>query len=41
MCFPAGQIVGRMNEIRPTAEIVADLVAGFEAAVDRLDEIRG
>ncbi|AGM30763.1 putative 2-nitropropane dioxygenase [Mycobacteroides abscessus] len=41
VCFPAGQIVGRMNEIRPTAEIVADLVAGFEAAVDRLDEIRG
>lgn len=30
-----------MNEIRPTAEIVADLVAGFEAAVDTLDEIRG
>lgn len=30
-----------MNEIRPTAEIVADLVSGFEAAVDRLDEIRG
>ncbi|GLE55578.1 putative 2-nitropropane dioxygenase [Mycobacteroides chelonae] len=41
VCFPAGQIVGRMNEIRPTAEIVADLVAGFESTVDKLNQIRG
>jgi hypothetical protein len=39
--MPVGQIVGRMNEIRPAAEIVAELVSGFEAASRRLDDIRG
>ncbi|MFM9035739.1 MAG: NAD(P)H-dependent flavin oxidoreductase [Mycobacterium sp.] len=41
VAMPAGQIVGRMNEIRPAAQIVADLVAGFDAATRRLDEMRG
>jgi NAD(P)H-dependent flavin oxidoreductase YrpB (nitropropane dioxygenase family) len=39
--MPVGQIVGRMNEIRPVADVMADLVSGFEATVGRLDEIRG
>ena len=41
VAMPVGQIVGRMNQIRPAAEIIADLVAGFEAATRRLDGIRG
>jgi NAD(P)H-dependent flavin oxidoreductase YrpB (nitropropane dioxygenase family) len=40
IAMPVGQIVGRMNEIRPVADIVAELVAGFEAASKRLDGIR-
>jgi NAD(P)H-dependent flavin oxidoreductase YrpB (nitropropane dioxygenase family) len=38
--MPVGQIVGRMNEIRPVADIIAELVAGFEQASRRLDGIR-
>ena len=41
VAMPVGQIVGRMNEIRPAAEIIAELVAGFDAATRRLDAIRG
>ncbi len=40
IAMPVGQIVGRMNEIRPVADIVAELVVGFEAATKRLDGIR-
>jgi NAD(P)H-dependent flavin oxidoreductase YrpB (nitropropane dioxygenase family) len=40
IAMPVGQIVGRMNEIRPVADIVAELVAGFEVASKRLDGIR-
>jgi NAD(P)H-dependent flavin oxidoreductase YrpB (nitropropane dioxygenase family) len=40
VAMPVGQIVGRMNEIRPVADIVAELVQGFEAASKRLDGIR-
>src|SRR4051812_13881327 len=40
VAMPVGQIVGRMNEIRPVAEIIAELVKGFEAASQRLDGIR-
>ncbi|KKW63380.1 monooxygenase [Mycolicibacterium elephantis] len=40
VAMPVGQIVGRMNEIRPVADIIAELVAGFEAATRRLDDIR-
>ena len=39
--MPIGQIVGRMNEVRPVADVMADLVSEFEATVGRLDEIRG
>ncbi len=38
--MPIGQIVGRMNEVRPVADVMADLVAEFEATVDRLGTIR-
>jgi NAD(P)H-dependent flavin oxidoreductase YrpB (nitropropane dioxygenase family) len=40
VAMPVGQIVGRMNEIRPVADIIADLVTGFEDATKRLDGIR-
>ena len=39
--MPIGQIVGRMNDVRPVAEVMADLVSEFEAAVKRLGEIAG
>ena len=38
--MPVGQIVGTMNEVRPVADVMADLVSGFEDAVGRLDKIR-
>jgi len=41
IAMPVGQVVGRMNEIRPVADIIAELVSGFEAASKRLDHIRG
>jgi NAD(P)H-dependent flavin oxidoreductase YrpB (nitropropane dioxygenase family) len=40
VAMPVGQIVGRMNEIRPVADIIAELVNGFEDASKRLDSIR-
>jgi NAD(P)H-dependent flavin oxidoreductase YrpB (nitropropane dioxygenase family) len=41
VAMPVGQIVGRMNEIRPVADIMSELVTGFEEATRRLDGIRG
>ncbi|MEU0495011.1 nitronate monooxygenase family protein [Mycobacterium sp. NPDC006124] len=41
VAMPVGQIVGRMNEIRPVADIMAELVSGFEETTRRLDGIRG
>ena len=40
VAMPVGQIVGRMNEIRPVADIIAELVQGFADATQRLDGIR-
>lgn len=40
LSMPVGQIVGRMNAVRPVAEVVAELVSEFRDAVDRLDKIR-
>ena len=40
VAMPVGQIVGRMNEIRPAADIIAGLVTGFERATRALDGIR-
>ena len=34
--MPVGQIVGRMNEVRPVAEVMADLVRETNQALDRL-----
>jgi hypothetical protein len=39
--MPAGQIVGRTNEIRPVEQIMAELVAEYEETVTRLEKIRG
>jgi NAD(P)H-dependent flavin oxidoreductase YrpB (nitropropane dioxygenase family) len=38
--MPVGQIVGRMNEVRPVAAVMADLLAEFGEAVARLDDLR-
>ncbi len=40
VAMPVGQIVGRMNSVRPVAEIMAELVSGFDEAVDRLHTMR-
>jgi NAD(P)H-dependent flavin oxidoreductase YrpB (nitropropane dioxygenase family) len=37
--MPIGQIVGRMNEVRPVADVMRDLVAEFEDTVARLNKI--
>ncbi|MGZ3144998.1 NAD(P)H-dependent flavin oxidoreductase [Lentzea chajnantorensis] len=37
--MPVGQVVGRMNEVRPVAEVIADLLAEFEDTVKRLGEL--
>ncbi len=39
VAMPVGQIVGQMNQIRTVADIIADLVTGFEAATRHLDRI--
>ena len=36
VAMPVGQIVGRMNEIRPVAEVMAELVSGFDSAATRI-----
>ena len=37
--MPVGQIVGRMNEVRPVADVMAELVAGYEQAVAGLPDL--
>ena len=37
--MPIGQIVGRMNEVLPVADVIASLVAEFDETVKRLDTI--
>lgn len=37
--MPVGQIVGRMNEVRTVADVMASLVAEFEETVARLDKL--
>ncbi len=41
IAMPVGQVVGRMNEVRPVADVMAELVAGFEEAVAALEKVRG
>ncbi|ANZ41038.1 monooxygenase [Lentzea guizhouensis] len=38
--MPVGQVVGRMNEVRPVAEVMADLVREFDETVERLTKLR-
>jgi NAD(P)H-dependent flavin oxidoreductase YrpB (nitropropane dioxygenase family) len=38
--MPAGQIVGRMNEIRPVADVMAELIGETSAVIDRLRGFR-
>lgn len=38
--MPAGQIVGRLNQVRPVAEVIADLLTEFDEAVGRLERAR-
>jgi hypothetical protein len=38
--MPVGQIVGRMDHVRPVADVVAELVSGYEEALARLDKTR-
>ena len=36
---PVGQIVGSMNQIKPTKDIVADLIDGYYDSLDRLQSL--
>ncbi|GHF64704.1 NAD(P)H-dependent flavin oxidoreductase YrpB (nitropropane dioxygenase family) [Amycolatopsis bartoniae] len=38
--MPAGQIIGRIDRVRPVAEIMADLLSGYEEALARLEKTR-
>jgi NAD(P)H-dependent flavin oxidoreductase YrpB (nitropropane dioxygenase family) len=38
--MPVGQIVGRMNEVRPVADVIAGLLAEADETLDRLDALR-
>jgi len=37
--FPVGQIVGSMNQIKPAAQVVYDLIEEFVDAIERLNKI--
>jgi NAD(P)H-dependent flavin oxidoreductase YrpB (nitropropane dioxygenase family) len=38
--MPAGQIVGRLNEVRPVADVMADLVREAGETLERLAGLR-
>jgi hypothetical protein len=38
--MPVGQIVGRMNEVRPVAEVISALLREADEALSRLDGLR-
>ena len=40
VAMPVGQIVGRMNAVRPVAELFTELLAEFDETVQRLDKLR-
>ncbi len=40
VAMPVGQIVGRMNAVRPVAELIDELVADYEETLQRLDKTR-
>ncbi|WP_066372894.1 NAD(P)H-dependent flavin oxidoreductase [Herbidospora mongoliensis] len=37
--FPAGQIIGAMNDVKPARQVIFDLVEGYVEAMDRLRAI--
>jgi NAD(P)H-dependent flavin oxidoreductase YrpB (nitropropane dioxygenase family) len=37
--MPVGQIVGSMNEVRPVADVMADLINEYEETVKRLSAL--
>jgi NAD(P)H-dependent flavin oxidoreductase YrpB (nitropropane dioxygenase family) len=39
VAMPVGQIVGRMNDVRPVADVVAELVRDARATLARLAEL--
>ena len=40
VAMPVGQIVGRMNAVRPVAELIDELVAEYDETLGRLDKTR-
>jgi NAD(P)H-dependent flavin oxidoreductase YrpB (nitropropane dioxygenase family) len=38
--MPAGQVVGRITEVRPVADVVADLVTEADGVLKRLPGLR-
>ena len=38
--MPAGQIVGRITEVRPVADVLADLLADADETLNRLSGLR-
>ncbi|WP_116041013.1 NAD(P)H-dependent flavin oxidoreductase [Amycolatopsis palatopharyngis] len=38
--MPVGQIVGRMNEVRPVADVMAELLRDYDETLSRLDKTR-
>jgi hypothetical protein len=38
--MPAGQIVGRISEIRPVADVMAELIRETAEVLDRLGKLR-
>jgi NAD(P)H-dependent flavin oxidoreductase YrpB (nitropropane dioxygenase family) len=40
VAMPVGQIVGRMNAVRPVAELFGELLAEFDETLQRLDKSR-
>jgi NAD(P)H-dependent flavin oxidoreductase YrpB (nitropropane dioxygenase family) len=40
VAMPVGQIVGRMNAVRPVADLISELVADYDTALNRLEKSR-
>jgi NAD(P)H-dependent flavin oxidoreductase YrpB (nitropropane dioxygenase family) len=40
VAMPVGQIVGRMNAVRPVAELMDELITEFDETVQRLEKVR-
>ena len=38
--MPVGQTVGRLNEVRPVAEVMTDLLTELDRTFARLDTLR-